>query len=267
MWRLKCLPWPRIDPGHFEPVVPGPGIGTLSLGPGADPVSMCFPLLPATAVGAAVVEVEPSPIHLGLVDGRRARSSRRGQRAPNIPPATVHLVRLLHTLVKCVCTISEIYKYTTRAKADPRRARFRKVPSPAGVGRALVVAMKRCCDLVHSLRLRLFDINWISARHFDRSCGLSARHCRSSRLPCPGRTVWTPASRRTRRLGAIVWWNRPSSTRRDGRPCSVSFCFFKIVMVMTAHENFANGLEDKQGDSFSKYYGGFTYFGTIHTYI
>lgn len=88
------LPRPSIDPGDFESVVPGAGVGPLALGPGADAVSVRLPLLPAAAVGAAVVEVEPAAVHVAPGGGRARGPGGRGGggRAPVVP----HLVRLLH---------------------------------------------------------------------------------------------------------------------------------------------------------------------------
>lgn len=73
------IPWPCVDAGDLEPVVPGAGVGPLALGASADPVSVGLAILPAAAVRASVVEVEAAPVDLGL-DRRGARSPRGGPR-------------------------------------------------------------------------------------------------------------------------------------------------------------------------------------------
>jgi hypothetical protein len=74
--------------------MPGSGVGPLALGTGADAVSVRLALLPAAAVGAAVVEVEPAAVHVAPGGGRARGPGGRGGggRAPVVP----HLVRLLH---------------------------------------------------------------------------------------------------------------------------------------------------------------------------
>lgn len=58
---LICIPtWPGVDPYYLEPVWPGPGVFALALGSSADTVSVGFPILPAPAICASIVEVEPS---------------------------------------------------------------------------------------------------------------------------------------------------------------------------------------------------------------
>ncbi|EFA03220.1 hypothetical protein TcasGA2_TC013141 [Tribolium castaneum] len=88
------LPRPSIDPGDFEAVVPGAGVGPLALGAGADAVSVGLAVLPAAAVGAAVVEVEAAAVHVAAGGGRARGPGGRGGGAPVVP----HLVRLLHAL-------------------------------------------------------------------------------------------------------------------------------------------------------------------------
>ncbi len=51
-------PGPGVDARHFESEVPGPRVLPLAFGPGADAVAVRLAVLPAAAVGAAVVEVE-----------------------------------------------------------------------------------------------------------------------------------------------------------------------------------------------------------------
>lgn len=93
------IPWPGVDSGHLEAVMPGTRVSTLSFRSRAHSVTVCFTFFPSSAVGAAVVEVEPTAVHVGLVGGRRARGpsgSRGGHDATTT--ADVYLVRLLHAV-------------------------------------------------------------------------------------------------------------------------------------------------------------------------
>ena len=72
------LPGPSVDPGHLEAVVPGAGVLALALRPRANPVSVCLPVLPATAKRPAIVEVEPAPVHAGGGDGGAGGGRGRG---------------------------------------------------------------------------------------------------------------------------------------------------------------------------------------------
>lgn len=69
------LPWPSIDPRDLKTIMPGSRIGSLSLRSSADPMPMGFPLLPASAVGAPIVEVKSAAVHV-TPSGRRPRSAR-----------------------------------------------------------------------------------------------------------------------------------------------------------------------------------------------
>lgn len=72
------LPGPRVNAGDLEAVVPAAGVGALALGAGADAVSMGLAVLPATAVGATIVEVEATAVDLRATRWRRGRT--RGAR-------------------------------------------------------------------------------------------------------------------------------------------------------------------------------------------
>lgn len=75
------LPWPRVDSGHLEAVVPRAGVGALSLRPRAHAVAVRLAVLPTAAVRPSVVEVEPAPVHVALGGGgARGSGGRRGGR-------------------------------------------------------------------------------------------------------------------------------------------------------------------------------------------
>lgn len=77
---MRYVPRPRVDARHLETVVPRARVSTLSLWTGADAVSVRLAVLPAAAVRAAVVEVEPAAVDQrpvgaggGRAGGRRGR--------------------------------------------------------------------------------------------------------------------------------------------------------------------------------------------------
>lgn len=54
---------PGVDAHHLETVGPRARVFTLALGSGAHTVAVGFPVLPASAVGATIVKVEPTARH------------------------------------------------------------------------------------------------------------------------------------------------------------------------------------------------------------
>lgn len=96
---MLWLPGPGVDSGHFEPVVPGTGIGALSFGAGTYPVAVGFAVLPAAAIRASVVEVETSPVDVSLGRSGGASGARgRGGRAVRHGVVSCWLLHLLTTL-------------------------------------------------------------------------------------------------------------------------------------------------------------------------
>lgn len=73
---------PGVAARHLEAVGPGAGILALPLGPGANAVPVGFPVLPAAAVGAAIVEVEPAARHPGQRGERGAAAASRPPSSP-----------------------------------------------------------------------------------------------------------------------------------------------------------------------------------------
>lgn len=79
-FNFAHLPGPHVDAGHLKAVMPRARVCALTLRTRADAVPVGLAILPATAVRATVVEVEPAAIHQYFVgDGSRA-SSCRGRR-------------------------------------------------------------------------------------------------------------------------------------------------------------------------------------------
>lgn len=65
------IPGPHIHSRHLEAEVPRARVGALALGAGADAVAVGLAVLPAAAVGSAVVKVETAPVDaLGGLDAR-----------------------------------------------------------------------------------------------------------------------------------------------------------------------------------------------------
>lgn len=72
------LPWPSIDSGHLESIVPGSAVSTLALGTRTHSVAVGFSIFPAAAVGSAVVEIESAPVHVATSRGRSRSTRGRG---------------------------------------------------------------------------------------------------------------------------------------------------------------------------------------------
>lgn len=87
-------PGPHVDAGHFETVMPRTRVRALSLWAGAHPVPVCLAVLPAAAVRAAVVKVEPATVHQYLVGGGSAGGRGRRRRV-----AGQLFLRLQHLLL------------------------------------------------------------------------------------------------------------------------------------------------------------------------
>lgn len=89
------IPGPHVDAGHLEPVVPRTRVRALALGPGAHAVPVGLAVLPAAAVRAAVVEIEPATVHQDLVGGGRTGGRGRRRRVTGQLLLMVRLQRLL----------------------------------------------------------------------------------------------------------------------------------------------------------------------------
>lgn len=212
----ECLPWPRIYSRHLESVVPRSRISPLSFRPGTDPMTMCFPFLPTTTISTPIIEVEPSPIDLGLVDGGRARSPRGGNRPPDIPPRH--------------CSLGSLVAYS-RLRESSASALFPKFINTPLERISAVGHVPEMCHHQESTAHSPSSSKAILSTWCTRSapsCVLIIKYQLAisigravvgAELSCPGRSVWTPASWRTR-VVTTRSWNRPSSTERPCVPFS-----------------------------------------------
>lgn len=89
---MKHRPGPSVDAGHLVSIVPGTGVGALTLGTGADAVTVCFALFPASAVCSTIVKIESAAVDMG--PGGRARGGGgRGGAALHLPARPPRSVR------------------------------------------------------------------------------------------------------------------------------------------------------------------------------
>ena len=58
---VSVATWPCVNARHFEAILPGARVFPLAFGARAYPVPVGFPILPAPAVRAAIVEIEAPP--------------------------------------------------------------------------------------------------------------------------------------------------------------------------------------------------------------
>lgn len=104
--------------------MPGAGVGALSLGPRAHPVPVGLAVLPAAAVGAPVVEVEPSAVDLGGRGGGGFRRARRPRGRGTLGrrrwgPGVHHITRALQLPLRASADHSSLLR--TLVCAHPHR--------------------------------------------------------------------------------------------------------------------------------------------------
>lgn len=102
MVLVGLSPGPRVHSGYFEAVVPGTRVRSLPFRPGAHSVPVGLSLLPAAAVSAAVVEIEPPAVQVAPRGGRSRcsggsrRSDPAAAAASDVRGGAASLARRLH---------------------------------------------------------------------------------------------------------------------------------------------------------------------------
>uniref|UniRef100_A0A1A9W004 Uncharacterized protein n=1 Tax=Glossina brevipalpis TaxID=37001 RepID=A0A1A9W004_9MUSC len=61
---VAYLPWPYISSRNFKTIIPSACISTLMFGTGANAMTMCFALVPSTAISASIFKIKSTAAYM-----------------------------------------------------------------------------------------------------------------------------------------------------------------------------------------------------------